>query len=47
MSGIKPQTVKIVSILRNEFSSENSFIEANKPNFKTTNEHYDIRDLRL
>lgn len=47
MSGIKPQTVKIVSILRNDFSAENSFIEANKPNFKTTNENFDARDLRL
>ncbi|CAD8068452.1 unnamed protein product [Paramecium sonneborni] len=46
MSGIKPQTLKIISRLRNGYQQENNIQEANKI-MKIQIEHYDARDLRL
>ncbi|CAD8089351.1 unnamed protein product [Paramecium sonneborni] len=46
MSGIKPQTLKIVSRLRNGYQQENNLQDANKIQ-KNLFEHYDARDLRL
>ncbi|CAD8163928.1 unnamed protein product [Paramecium pentaurelia] len=46
MSGIKPQTVKIVSRLRNGYQQENNQQDANKIQTNLI-EHYDARDLRL
>ncbi|CAD8064443.1 unnamed protein product [Paramecium primaurelia] len=46
MSGIKPQTVKIVSRLRNGYQQEKNQQDANKIQTNLI-EHYDARDLRL
>ncbi|CAD8058957.1 unnamed protein product [Paramecium primaurelia] len=46
MSGIKTQTVKIVSKLRNGYQQENNIQDANQITKKVI-EHYDARDLRL